>query len=144
MVTQQSSLQRMKQVQELAEQRRRNAQEEAEVLTDLQRAQALLDLEDCQQERPGADSRSHRCNEYHYTYVCGHQDTRLVRDACCATCNEEGRFCSHKLLDIRRRVKCRRCGERIELDKKARRAARERWRRREGGEEKTGYVGLGK
>lgn len=132
MVTQQSSLQRMKQVQELAEQRRRNAQEEAEVLADLQRAQALLDLEDCQEERLGANSRSHLCKEYHYTYICGHQDTRLVRDAWCATCNEEERFCRPKPLDIRGKGgKCRRCGERIELDKKARRAARERGRRGE-------------
>jgi hypothetical protein len=135
----------LKQVQALADQRRRKAQEQAEVLAHLQRAQALVDLEDlhsgeaeremslrqdCQRERPGVDSRSHRCNDYHYTYICGHRDTRQVRDAWCATCKEEGSFCSPKPLDIRRGGKCRRCGERIELDKRARMVARERERRR--------------
>jgi hypothetical protein len=139
----------LKQAQALADQRRRKAQEQAEVLADLQQAQALVDLEDlcsgeaeremalrqdCQRERPCVGSRSHRCNDHHYTYICGHRDTRQVRDAWCATCKEKGSFCTPKPIDIRRGGKCRRCGERIELDKRARRgarrAARERERRR--------------
>ena len=139
----------LKQARALADQRRRKAKEQAEVLADLQQAQALVDLEDlrsgeaecemaprqdCQREGPYAGSRSHRCNDHHYTYICGHRDTRQVRDAWCATCKEEGSFCRPKPVDIRRGGKCRRCGERIELDKRARRgakrAARERERRR--------------
>jgi len=153
----------LKQAQALAHQRRRKAQERAEVLADLQQAQALVDLEDlrsgeaeremvprqdCQRKRPCAGSHSHRCDDYHYTYICGHRDTRQVRDAWCATCKEEGSFCSTKPVDIRRGGKCRRCGERIELDKRARRgagrAARERERRRRADRRKTGNGGLGK
>jgi hypothetical protein len=139
----------LKQAQALADQRRRKAQEQAEVLADLHQAQALIDLEDlrsgeaeremaprqgCRRERPCAGSHSHRCNDHHYTYICGHRDTRQVRDAWCATCKEKRSFCTPKPVDIRRGGKCRRCGERIELDKRARRgarrAARERERRR--------------
>ena len=169
MIAQQSSLQRstestivmvscgtarhrreaLKQVQALADQCRRKAQEQAEVLANLQQAQALVDLEDlrsgeadhemaprqdCQRELRCAGSRLHRCNDHHYSYICGHRDTRQVRNAWCATCKEEGSLCSPKPVDIRRGGKCRRCGERIELDKRARRgarrAARERKRRR--------------
>jgi hypothetical protein len=153
----------LKQARALANQRRRKAQEQAEVLTDLQQAQALVDLvdfcsgeaeremaprQDCQRERPCAGSHSYHCNDYHYTYICGHRDTRQVRDAWCATCKEEGCFCSPKSVDIRRGGKCRRCGERIELDKRARRgarrAARKRERRRRADKEKTGNGGLSK
>jgi hypothetical protein len=134
----------LKQAQALGDQRRRKAQEQAEVLAHLQRAQALADLEslrsgeaeremvprqDCQRERPCADSRPHRCNDYYYTYVCGHRDTWQVRDAWCATCKEEGSFCRPKSIDIRRGGRCRRCGERTELDKRVRKVARERERR---------------
>jgi hypothetical protein len=129
----------LKQARALADQRRRKAQEQAEVLADLQQAQALVGLgdlcsgeaeregaprQDCQRERPCTGSRLHHCNDYHYTYICGHRDTRQVRDAWCATCKEEGSFCSPKPVDIRRGGKCRRCGERIELDKRTRRRAR--------------------
>jgi hypothetical protein len=136
----------LKQARALADQRRRKAQEQAEVLADLQQAQALVDLGDlcsreaereiaprqnCQRERPCTSSRLHRCNDYHYTYICGHRDTRQVRDAWCATCKEEGSFCSPKPVDIRRGGKCRRCGERIELDKRTRRRSRRVARKRE-------------
>jgi hypothetical protein len=133
-----------KQAQAPGDQCRHKIQEQAEVLAHLQRAQALLDLEDlrsgeaeremaprqdCQQERPYADWRSNRCNNYHYIYICGHRDTWQVRDAWCATCKEEGSFCRPEPVDICRKVKCRRCGERTELDKRVRRAAREREQR---------------
>jgi hypothetical protein len=133
-----------KQAQAPGDQRRHKVQEQAEVLAHLQRAQALVDLEDlrsgeveremtprqdCQRERPCADSRSHRCNDYHYTYSCGHRDTRQVRDAWCATCKEEGSFCRPKPVDICCKGKCRRCEERTESDTRVRKAAREREQR---------------